>query len=98
MGYVRDVVRGFLRAHGELSFVILLGAVAQGELWLDGAWAEDRAVLAPIALGMTAALLLRVRAPVVALALETAGLAAMNLANSVPGNDPMGMVLIAPAE
>jgi signal transduction histidine kinase len=89
------MVRRFVRAHGELALVFGLGVVAQAELWLDGIWADDRGALAVVALAMTAALLLRVRAPLVTLALQIGGLVAMDLVNGVPDNDPMAMVVIA---
>jgi signal transduction histidine kinase len=88
------VVRRFVRAHGELVLVFGLGVVAQAELWLDGTWADDRAGLSLLAVAMTAALLLRLRAPLATLALQLAGLVAMDVANGVPDNDPMAMVVM----
>jgi signal transduction histidine kinase len=89
------VARRFVRAHGELVLVGGLGLIAQAELWLDRTWAQDRRGLSVIALAMTAALLLRLRAPVATLALAVAGLVAMDLVNGVADNDPMAMVVIA---
>ncbi len=71
-----------------------LGLLAQAELWLDREWATDRHELAPVALAMTAFLLLRIRAPLLTLVLELAGLQVMLAVNSVERNDPMGFVLL----
>jgi len=87
------MIRRFLRAHGELSFLFALGALAQVELWLDSEWSENRYELAPIALVMTALLLLRLRAPLLTLLLELAALELATAVNTVPTNDPMGVIL-----
>jgi signal transduction histidine kinase len=88
------VARRFVRSHGELVLVVGIGLVAQAELWLDHTWAAERRGLAVIALAMTAALLLRLRAPLATLALVAAGLVSMDLVNDVPDTDPMAMVAI----
>jgi len=87
------MIRRFLRSHGELSFLFALGALAQVELWLDSEWSENRYELAPIALVMTALLLLRLRAPLLTLLLELAALELATAVNTVPTNDPMGVIL-----
>jgi signal transduction histidine kinase len=92
---VAGVVRRFANAHGELVLVFGLGLLAQAELWIDHEWAADRYGLTPIALAMTAVLLLRTRAPLATLALETIGLQALASVNTVDNNDPMAMILIA---
>ena len=89
------MIRRFLGSYGELVLVSGLGLVAQIELWLDSTWAPDRDRLAPLALAMTAALLLRVRAPLLALVLEIGGLVALTVLNTVSdNNDPMGVIVI----
>ena len=87
------MVRRFLKAYGELVFVFGLGLLAQIELWLDQEWAADRYELAPVALAMTAILLLRIRAPLPTLLLELAALQLASSLNTVPNNDPMGVIL-----
>jgi signal transduction histidine kinase len=67
--------------------------LAQAELWLDSEWSANRHELAPIALAMTALLLLRLRAPVPTLLLELAALQVATSVNTVPNNDPMSVVL-----
>ncbi len=84
------MARRFLGAYGELVFLFALGALAQLELWLDSEWSENRYELAPLALAMTALLLLRVRAPLLTLLLELAALELATAINTVPNNDPMG--------
>ncbi len=64
------MVRRFLDSHGELVLVFGLGLLAQAELWLDREWAADKYELAPVALAMTAVLLLRIRRPLLTLVLE----------------------------
>ncbi|MEJ7567094.1 MAG: histidine kinase [Gaiellaceae bacterium] len=87
------MARRFLGAYGELVFLFALGALAQLELWLDSEWSENRYELAPLALAMTALLLLRVRAPLLTLLLELAALELATAINTVPNNDPMGVIL-----
>jgi len=87
------VTRRFLATYGELVLVFGLGALGQLELWLDAEWAADRHRLAPVALALAAVLLLRLRAPLLTLALAFAGMEAMSLLNTVERNDPMAMVL-----
>jgi signal transduction histidine kinase len=89
------VVRRFLDSYGELAFVFGLGLLAQAELWLDREWAADRYELAPVALAMTAALLLRMRAPLATLVLEIVGMQVMAALNTAQNNDPMAMVIFA---
>jgi signal transduction histidine kinase len=86
--------RRFLDDYGELLLVGGLGAFAQAELWLDAANAEDRRWLAPIALGMTAALLLRIRAPLLAVLLCVAGFQLVAVMSPPESDDPMTMVLM----
>jgi signal transduction histidine kinase len=86
-------VRRLLASYGELVLVCGLGVLAQAELWLDTEWTADRYVLAPVALGMAALLLLRLRAPLLTLLLEVAGLEVATAVNTVPDNDPMSVVL-----
>jgi signal transduction histidine kinase len=88
------VIRRFFAAYGELVLVFGLGALAQAELWLDSEWAPRRGALALIALGMTAALLLRLRAPLLTLVLEAAGMTLLSVVSPVEGNDPMTLVLM----
>jgi signal transduction histidine kinase len=87
-------MRGLARAHGELLFLGLVGAVAQAELWLDATWAESSRSLALIALGMTAALLLRTRLPFVALVLVIVLLEIAAQVDGVDNNDPMAVVIM----
>ena len=86
-------MRRFLDSYGELVLVFGLGLVAQAELWLDPEWSENRYELAPIALAMSALLLLRLRAPLLTLLLELALLELASTVNTVPNNDPMGVIL-----
>ncbi|HEY7792656.1 MAG TPA: histidine kinase [Gaiellaceae bacterium] len=85
----------FRRTYGELCFVFALGALAQLELWLDAEWDDVSRRLAPLALAMTAILLLRLRAPLLTLVLESACLVLLGVLNTSDGNDPMGMIIIA---
>jgi signal transduction histidine kinase len=89
------MVRRFVRSYGELVFVFGLGALAQAELWIDEEWAADRYALAPVALAMTAILLLRTRAPLVTLVREVAALQVMAAVSTVESNDPMAMIIMA---
>ena len=90
------MIRQFVRAYGELCFVFGLGALAQIEIWLDSTWAADRRGLALLALAMTAALLLRLRAPLLTFALEIGGLVLLNWVNTASdNNDPMGVIVLA---
>jgi signal transduction histidine kinase len=88
------VIRAFVRSFGELTLVAGLGVLAQVELWVDAEWADHRRVLAPLALAMTATLLLRLRAPVLALALEIAAFVAVGVTLADLNNDPMALVLL----
>lgn len=87
-------MRRFARSHGELLFLFLVGAVAQAELWLDATWTDGRRELSLVALAMTAALLLRARLPLVALALEIALLELAARVDDVDNNDPMSVVIM----
>jgi signal transduction histidine kinase len=87
------MVARLLRHYGELALVFGLGLVAQAELWLDREWASDRYALAPVAIGMSALLLLRLRAPLVTLLLELAALQLATALSTVENNDPMGVIL-----
>src|SRR5680860_712290 len=89
------MVRRFLTSYGELALVFGLGLLAQAELWLDEEWEADRYALAPVALAMTAILLLRIRAPLATLVLEIAALQVMAALNTAENNDPMAMVIMA---
>jgi signal transduction histidine kinase len=90
------MLRRFLRSYGELCLVFGLGALAQLEIWLDSTWAGDERKLAPLALAMTAILLLRLRLPLLTFALEIACMPLLGWASSAEnGNDPMGMIVIA---
>src|SRR5687768_10902856 len=80
--------RRFLGSYGRLAFVFAVGFLAQVELWLDATWAPAREELALVALAMTAILLLRLRAPVVTLVLETAGMTLATALSPVSNNDP----------
>jgi signal transduction histidine kinase len=91
---VGGVTRRFLAAHGELLLVFGLGALAQVEIWLDATWAADRRELALVALAMTAVLFLRLRAPLLALALQVALIQVESALVSDLQNDPMGVVLL----
>ena len=86
--------RRFPGPYGELVFVFSLGLLAQVELWLDRAWAPAREELALVALAMTAVLLLRLRVPLVTLALAAAGLTVVTAASPVANNDPMTLVIM----
>jgi signal transduction histidine kinase len=89
------MLRRFLGSYGELVLVFGLGVLAQAELWLDSRYAADRRGLAMLALGMTATLLLRVRLPLLTLAMLFAAIQIETLALSLPGNDdPMSLILI----
>lgn len=88
------MTRRFLASYGELVLVFGLGLLAQVELWVDAEWADDRYQLAPVALGMTAALLLRLRAPLVTLALEIIGLQIVVAVQHAGSDDPMGMIIL----
>jgi signal transduction histidine kinase len=88
------VIRRFLASYGEFVLVFGLGLLAQIELWLDGAWAADRNALSIVALGMTGALLLRLRAPIATLLLESAGLQAVVALNTARDDDPMTLVIM----
>jgi signal transduction histidine kinase len=92
---VEGVTRRFLASYGELVLVLGLGVLAQAELWLDPTWAADRYALAPVALGMTAVLLLRLRAPLATLVLEIVGLQVAHFVNGVDNDDPMTLILLA---
>jgi len=83
-----------LDSHGELVLVFGLGLLAQAELWLDREWAADKYELAPVALAMTAVLLLRIRRPLLTLVLEIVGMQVTLAVNTVEKNDPMGLVLL----
>ena len=89
------MIRRFLASYGEFVLVFGLGVLAQIELWLDDAWAADRKALSLVALGMTGALLLRLRAPIATLLLESAGLQVMTALNTVRDDDPMTLVIMA---
>jgi signal transduction histidine kinase len=88
------VISRFFGSFGELVLVSGLGLLAMVELWLDDDWADHRRTLAPLALAMTAVLLLRLRAPLVALALQVAGFLAVSEILASEDNDPMTMVLL----
>jgi signal transduction histidine kinase len=89
------VVRRLLGTYGELALVLGLGALAQVELWLDAAWADDRRVLAPLAFAMAAILFLRLRAPLLTLALLVAAFQIEAAIVDSPGSDdPMSLILI----
>jgi signal transduction histidine kinase len=92
--YLGLVIRRFLGSYGELVLVAGLGVLAQVELWVDAEWADHRRTLAPLALAMTAALLLRLRAPVLALLLEIAAFVAVGVILADLNNDPMALVLM----
>jgi signal transduction histidine kinase len=86
--------RRFLAEYGELGLVAALGALAQAELWLDDTYADDRRLFSLLSLALAAALLLRLRAPLIALA---AGIAAFQIVAFVIGpdtDDPMTIVLL----
>jgi signal transduction histidine kinase len=83
-----------LDSYGELVLVFGLGLLAQAELWLDREWAADRYELAPVALAMTAVLLLRLRAPLATLVLEIVGMQVVSAVNTVENDDPMGLVVL----
>ena len=85
--------RRFLKDYGELALVFVLGLLGQLELWLDSTWADDRYRLAPVALGMSAILLLRIRLPLPTLLLELAALQLAVAVSTVENNDPMGVIL-----
>jgi signal transduction histidine kinase len=87
------MLRRVIRDHGELVLVFGLGLLAQLEIWLDDEWRDGRGGLALVALAMTAVLLLRLRAPLLTLALEIAGLPVAAAVNPADGNDPIGIVL-----
>jgi signal transduction histidine kinase len=89
------VTRRFLASYGELVLVFGLGLLAQVELWVDAEWGGDRYQLAPVALAMAAALLLRLRAPLATLVLEIIGLQIIVVLESAGSDDPMGMIIIA---
>jgi signal transduction histidine kinase len=89
------VTRRFLASYGELVLVFGLGLLAQVELWVDAEWGGDRYQLAPVALAMAAALLLRLRAPLATLVLEIIGLQVIVVLESAGSDDPMGMIIIA---
>ncbi|MBA2461591.1 MAG: histidine kinase, dimerization and phosphoacceptor region [Actinobacteria bacterium] len=89
------MIRRFLDSYGELVLVFGLGLLAQAELWIDAEWAADRYELAPVALAMTAVLLLRIRAPLATLVLEVVGMQVMAAVNTAENNDPMAMVTFA---
>ena len=86
--------RKFLGEYGELVLVGGLGALAQAEIWLDAPNVDDRRYLAPLALGMTAALLLRLRAPLAALVLCIAAFQVEGWLIEAETDDPMTMVLM----
>jgi signal transduction histidine kinase len=89
------VVRRFLGTYGELALVFGLGALAQVELGLDAAWADDRRELAPVAFAMAAILFLRLRVPLLTLALLVAAFQLETAVVKSPGNDdPMSFILI----
>ena len=89
------MTRRFLASYGELALVFVLGALAQVELWVDAEWANDRYSLAPLALAMTAVLLLRIRAPLATLALEVLGLQLVVAIQAGGSDNPMGMIILA---
>src|SRR5919106_1584314 len=88
------MVRRFVMSYGELLFVGALGALAQLELWFDAHWSTDRRALAVVALAMTAALFLRVRLPLLALALLIAGFQVETALVKGVNDDPMGLVIL----
>jgi signal transduction histidine kinase len=87
------VGRRFLTNYGELVLVFGLGVVGQLELWLDPTWEDDRYLLAPIALGMSTILLLRIGLPLLTLLLELVALQLAVAVGTVENNDPMGVIL-----
>ena len=86
------MLRRLREDYGELALAVALGLLAQAELWLDDTYADDRRRLAPLALAMTLVLLLRVRAPLVALAGQGAIFALLMQHSS--DDDPMSLVLM----
>jgi signal transduction histidine kinase len=86
--------RRFLQEYGELVLVGTLGALAQAELWLDDTYADDRRLFALVALGLTAALLLRLIAPLVALILGIAAFQIETFLIAPHTDDPMSIVLM----
>jgi signal transduction histidine kinase len=87
------VVRRFLSNYGELVLVFGVGLIGQLELWVDATWEDDRYYLAPIALGMSALLLLRVRLPLPTLLFELVALQLAVALSTAENNDPMGVIL-----
>jgi signal transduction histidine kinase len=92
--YRPRMVRRLFGSYGELALVFGLGALAQVELWLDADWASDRRELALLALAMTAALLLRVRRPLLTLGLLVGAFVVESALLTEPGNDPMALVIM----
>lgn len=88
------MIRRFLGSYGELALVFALGALAQVELWVGAEWASDRRELAPLALAMTAVLLLRLRRPLLTLVLLVAAFQVDTVLLTSIGNDPMSLVII----
>jgi signal transduction histidine kinase len=88
------MIRRLYGTYGELALVFGLGALAQLELWLDADWTSDRRELAPLALAMTAVLLMRVRMPLLTLGLLVAAFQVESALLTAPENDPMALVIM----
>jgi signal transduction histidine kinase len=88
------MIRRFVASYGELVFVCALGALAQLELWLDAQWADDRRQLAVLALAMTAVLFLRVRQPLLTLALLVVVFQIEAAVIPNDSDDPMSFVIL----
>ena len=88
------MIRRFVASYGELVFVCALGALAQLELWLDAQWSDDRRHLAVLALAMTALLFLRVRQPLLTLALLVVVFQIEAAVIPNDSDDPMSFVIL----
>jgi signal transduction histidine kinase len=91
--YARCVLKT-LRAHGDLALAVGLAVAAQAELWLSDARVDDRRQLAPLALALCATVLLRRRAPLVAMAAVLAGGVVLDQAATPGTDDPIVMIVV----
>ena len=86
-------MRALLRDYGDAILALTLTALMQGELWLSADRADDQRLLAPIALGVGAVVLLRRRAPLAALAVAMLLNVAANAVATPGTDDPIFLVV-----
>ena len=93
VAYARCVLRT-VRAHGDLALALGLAVAAQAEIWLSDARVDDRRQLAPLALAMCAAVLLRRRTPLVAMAGILAGGVVLDQVATAGTDDPIVVIVV----